>query len=149
VFGVTGGLAGVQEVAQNYSAVSFAAKKLGKLRLLVFGRNADSSEAGLRTGLRHQSVALRVAGVLPEGDVEALLRSSDVLLFVRGSISSRRGSAIAGIACGLPVIAFAGNETAAPITDAGVVLVPSGDKTALGEAFGSCFRRSGIPRKAS
>jgi len=125
----------VQEVAQITSAVRFAAKKLGKLRLLVFGRNADSAEAGLRVGLRDQPVALRVAGVLPEGDVEAILRSSDVLLFVRGSISSRRGSAIAGIACGLPVIAFAGSETAAPITDAGVVLVPGGNKTALGEAL--------------
>ena len=135
VFGVTGGPAGVQEVAQITSAVRFAAKKLGKLRLLVFGRNADSAEADLRASLRDQPVALRVAGVLPEGDVEALLRSSDVLLFVRGSISSRRGSAIAGIACGLPVISFAGNETAAPITDAGVVLVPGGDKTALGEAL--------------
>jgi glycosyltransferase involved in cell wall biosynthesis len=48
---------------------------------------------------------------------------SDVLLFVRGGISSRRGSAIAGIACGLPVIASAGSETAPPITDAGVVFV--------------------------
>jgi hypothetical protein len=134
VFGVTGGPAELQEVAQITTAVRFAAKKLGKLRLLVFGRNADSAEASLRAGLRDQ-VALRVAGVLPEGDVEALLRSSDVLLFVRGSISSRRGSAIAGIACGLPVIAFAGNETAAPITDAGVVLVPGGNETALGEAL--------------
>jgi glycosyltransferase involved in cell wall biosynthesis len=135
VFGVTGGTAGAQEVAQIISAVRGAAKKLGKLRLLVFGRNADAAEAGLRAGLRDQAVALRVAGVLPEGDVEALLRSSDVLLFVRGPISSRRGSAIAGIACGLPVIAFAGNETAAPITDAGVVLVPGGNETALREAL--------------
>jgi len=135
VFGVTGGTAGAQEVAQIISAVRGAAKKLGKLRLLVFGRNADAAEAGLRAGLRDQAVALRVAGVLPEGDVEALLRSSDVLLFVRGPISSRRGSAIAGIACGLPVIAFAGNETAAPITDAGVVLVPGGNEAALGEAL--------------
>jgi len=135
VFGVTGGPAGQREIEQITAAVRFAAKKLGKLRLLVFGRNADSAEASLRASLRDQPVALRVAGVLPEGDVEALLRSSDVLLFVRGSISSRRGSAIAGIACGLPVIAFAGNETAAPITDAGVVLVPGGNKTALGEAL--------------
>jgi glycosyltransferase involved in cell wall biosynthesis len=135
VFGVTGGSAGEQEVAQITTAVRFAAKKLGKLRLLVFGRNADSAEARLRQGLRALPVALRVMGVIPETDVEALLRSSDVLLFVRGSISSRRGSAIAGISCGLPVIAFVGSETAAPITDAGVVLVPSGNKTALGEAL--------------
>jgi glycosyltransferase involved in cell wall biosynthesis len=135
VFGVTGGSAGQQEVTQIIAVVRFAAEKLGKLRLSVFGRHADLAEAGLRKGLRGLPVTLRVAGVLPESDVEALLRSSDVLLFVRGGISTRRGSAIAGIACGLPVIAFAGSETAAPITDAGVVLVPGGNKTALGEAL--------------
>jgi len=135
VFGVTGGSEGRQEVAQITQAMRFATEKLGNLRLLVFGRNADAAEAGLRERLRALPVTLRVVGVLPEGDVEALLRSSDVLLFVRGAISSRRGSAIAGIACGLPVIAFAGSETAAPITDAGVVLVPGGNKTALGEAL--------------
>jgi hypothetical protein len=135
VFGVTGGSEGQQEVAQITAAMRFAAEKLGDLRLLVFGRNADLVEAVLRESLRNLPVTLRVAGVLPEGDVEVLLRSSDVLLFVRGSISSRRGSAIAGIACGLPVIAFAGSETAAPITDAGVVLVPGENKTSLGEAL--------------
>jgi len=135
VFGVTGGVAGQQEVSQITAAVRFATGKLGKLRLLVFGRHADSAEATLRKGLRDLPVGLHVSGVLPENDVERLLRSSDVLLFVRGPISSRRGSAIAGIACGLPVIAFAGNETAAPITDAGVVLVPGENKTALGEAL--------------
>lgn len=135
VFGVTGGAAGQQEVAQITAAVRFAAERLGNLRLLVFGRGADLAESSLRQGLRALPVTLRVAGVLPEGDVEALLRSSDVLLFVRGGISTRRGSAIAGIACGLPVIAFAGSETAAPITDAGVVLVADGNKTALGEAL--------------
>jgi glycosyltransferase involved in cell wall biosynthesis len=135
VFGVTGGSAGQQEVAQIAAAMRFAAEKLGNLRLLVFGRHADMAEASLRLRLQNLPVTLRVAGVLPESDVEALLRSSDVLLFVRGAISTRRGSAIAGIACGLPVIAFAGSETAAPITDAGVVLVPGGNKTALGEAL--------------
>jgi glycosyltransferase involved in cell wall biosynthesis len=135
VFGVTGGVAGQHEVSQITAAVRFAAEKLGKVRLLVFGRNADSAQTSLQRSLRGLPVALHVSGVLPEADVEKLLHSSDVLLFVRGSISSRRGSAIAGIACGLPVIAFAGIETAAPITDAGVVLVPGGNKTALGEAL--------------
>jgi glycosyltransferase involved in cell wall biosynthesis len=135
VFGVTGGSEGRQEVAQITAAMRFAAEKLGNLRLLVFGRQADVAEAALRGNLRDLPVTLRVAGVVPEGDVEEFLRSADVLLFVRGAISSRRGSAIAGIACGLPVIAFAGSETGAPITDAGVVLVPGGNKTALGEAL--------------
>jgi glycosyltransferase involved in cell wall biosynthesis len=135
VFGVTGGASGAVEIAQITGAVRLATEKLGKLRLLVFGRYADSAEDALRKNLRNFPVTLRVAGVLPENDVEVLLRSSDVLLFVRGPISSRRGSAIAGIACGLPVIAFAGSETAAPITDAGVVFVSGEDKNALGGAL--------------
>lgn len=135
VFGVTGGAAGPLEIAQITGAVRYAAEKLGKLRFLVFGRHAESAEAALRKDLRNFPVTLHVAGVLPENDVEVLLRCSDVLLFVRGPISSRRGSAIAGIACGLPVIAFAGSETAAPITDAGVVFVSGEDKNALGGAL--------------
>lgn len=135
VFGVTGGSSGPLEAAQIVAAVRFAATKLGSLRLLVFGRHADLVEAKLRFGLRDLPVTLRVAGVLAERDVEELLRSSDVLLFMRGPISSRRGSAIAGIACGLPVIAVAGGETASPITDAGVVFVPAESKTAAGEAL--------------
>jgi glycosyltransferase involved in cell wall biosynthesis len=135
VFSVTGGAAGPQEAAQITAAVRLAAAKLGKLRLLVFGRHADLVEAKLRSALRDIPVTLRVAGVLSEKDIEELLRSSDVLLFVRGAISSRRGSAIAGIACGLPVVAVAGSETAPPITDAGVVFVPGESKSAAGEAL--------------
>jgi glycosyltransferase involved in cell wall biosynthesis len=73
--------------------------------------------------LRDLPVQLEVSGVISAAEVACKLSSSDVLLFVRGPISSRRGSAIAGIACGLPVVAFAGPETAPPITEAGVVLV--------------------------
>ena len=135
VFGVTGGSSGPLEAARIVAAMRFAATKLGTLRLLVFGRHADLVEANLRSGLRDLPVTLRVAGVLAETDVEELLRSSDVLLFVRGPISSRRGSAVAGIACGLPVIAYAGGETAPPITDAGVVFVAAESKTAAGEAL--------------
>lgn len=66
---------------------------------------------------------LSVEGIVDPDQVVEKLSACDVLLFVRGNISTRRGSAIAGIACGLPVIAYSGPETAAPITDAGVVFV--------------------------
>ena len=49
--------------------------------------------------------------------------------------SCERGSAIAGIACGLPVIGYAGPETAPPVTDAGVVLIAPEKKADLGEAL--------------
>ena len=55
--------------------------------------------------------------------------------FVRGHISSRRGSAIAAIACGIPIVAYTGPETDVPITDAGVVLVTPEHTDQLGSAL--------------
>jgi glycosyltransferase involved in cell wall biosynthesis len=112
-----------------------AAICIPKLRLVAFGRHADDNEYFLCEGLRDVAVDVQVSGVLPSEEVARRLSSSDVLLFVRGHISSRRGSAIAGIACGLPVIAYGGPETAAPITEAGVVLVSPNEKDGLGEAL--------------
>ena len=63
------------------------------------------------------------------------MRLADACLFVRGAISTRRGSAIAGIACGRPVIAYRGQETAPPITEAGVVLIERGKPKDLGDAL--------------
>jgi len=116
-------------------AVSFAAARGCPVRLHAFGRGARECEAELRKALKDVAVELRVEGVLPAEQVVSALSSSDVMLFVRAPISSRRGSAIAGIACGLPMIAYSGNETASPITDAGVVLVSPGNSANLGEAL--------------
>jgi len=60
------------------------------------------------------------------------------MLFARGPISSRRGSAIAGIACGLPVIAEEGSELAPPMNEAGVILVP---EESVPEGFGVALAR--------
>jgi glycosyltransferase involved in cell wall biosynthesis len=70
-------------------------------------------------------------GLLSPDQVSQTLSRADVLLFVRGQISSRRGSAIAGIVCGLPVVCYAGSETAWPITEAGILAVPLRDREAL------------------
>jgi glycosyltransferase involved in cell wall biosynthesis len=135
VFGITGGDAGVEETSRIIEAVRFAAKQVGKLRLVVLGRNSESAETSLRRALRDVPVEISVLGVLSAEEVARVLSASHVLLFVRGPISSRRGSAIAAIACGLPVIAYAGSETAPPVTDAGVVLIARENKAQLGEAL--------------
>ncbi len=135
VFSVTGGEAGVAETRAIIAAVRNAAQEIGKLRLSVFGRNADSAETTLRESLQDLPVEISAEGLLEETQLVERLSASDVLLFVRGPISSRRSSAIAGIACGLPVIAFAGPETAAPITDAGVILVSQGNQDELNAAL--------------
>jgi len=123
VFSITGGESGERETQIILDAVRHAVQKLGKLRLSIFGRHAELRETELREELRNLPVELLVEGVIDPAQVIQKLSVCDVLLFVRGHISSRRSSAIAGIACGLPVVAYSGPETAAPITDAGVVLV--------------------------
>ena len=123
VFSITGGDAGARETQSIIASVRYAAQKLGKLRLSVFGRHAELRESELRVGLRDLPVELLVEGIVEPARVVQKLSACDVLLFVRGIISSRRGSAIAAIACGLPVIAYSGSETTSPITEAGVVLV--------------------------
>lgn len=124
VFSITGGESGARETREIIAAARFAAESLGALRLRAFGRHAEIREAALRDGLAGTPVELSVEGVLEESQVVEKLCSCDVLLFVRGVISSRRSSAIAGIACGLPVIAYSGQETAPPVTEAGVALIP-------------------------
>lgn len=127
VFGITGGEAGRRESARIVDAVRFACRAIGKLELRAFGRHADECEALLREGLREVAVDVHVKGVLPAEQIVSELYSASVMLFMRGAISTRRGSAIAGIACGLPVIAERGAETSGPVEEAGIVLV-SGEK---------------------
>jgi glycosyltransferase involved in cell wall biosynthesis len=123
VFGITGGAPGDRETRDIIAAVRHACQQLGNLRLLVFGRHAELRAQALKEGLRDVPVELHVEGVIEDQALLNRFAQSDVLLFVRGTISSRRGSAIAGIACGMPVIALQGSETSSPITDAGVLLL--------------------------
>lgn len=122
VYGVTGGESGQAEIRHIAESVRFAAEQLRNLRLVVVGRNSEAAEKDFRTALQGAAVDIRVLGVLPSAEIANVLSKADVLFFVRGEISTRRGSAIAGIACGLPVVAFAGAETAPPITEAGLAL---------------------------
>jgi len=135
VYGVTGGKHLRREVADIVLAVNRVASRVSGLRLVVFGRGADDARAPLETAVDHTRVTLEVRGLLSSQEVARRLEAADVLLFVREDISTRRGSAVAGIVCGLPVVAYAGPETAAPITDAGVLLVPLGDREALAQAL--------------
>jgi glycosyltransferase involved in cell wall biosynthesis len=142
VFSITGGIPGDRETRAIVAAVGQCSQKLGKLRLLVFGRCAEVRESALRNAFRDIPVELQVEGVIEGHELLDRFRESDVLLFVRGAISSRRGSAIAGIACGLPVVALEGRETASPITEAGVMLLPEeGDETDLQMQMGNALVR--------
>ena len=118
VFCFTGGVHAQHEAEDIAHAVVSASRQVGPVRLVVLGRNAGLAEAPLRQALRGTGVDLEIHGVMPAEAVERRLRQTDVLLFVRGGISSRRGSAIAGIVCGLPLVSYSWRETAPPVTDA-------------------------------
>ena len=135
VFGITGGASTQREIEEIVEAVRFAAARVKDLRLVVLGRNSRESETELRKRMTGIPVEVEVLGVLSSDAIMRSLSSCDVLLFVRGHISSGRGSAIAGIACGLPVIASEGPQTAAPITEAGVAFYSREKKGDLGEVL--------------
>jgi glycosyltransferase involved in cell wall biosynthesis len=135
VFGITGGEGGIWEIASISEALQIAAERLGKLRLVVMGRHSDTAEKALRNLMDKSPIEVSALGLLPAEEIVRQLACCDVLLFVRGGISSRRGSAIAGIACGLPVVALDGPETGSPITEAGVVFADPKRQCGLGEAL--------------
>ena len=135
VFGITGGEGGIWEIASISEALQIVAERLGKLRLVVMGRHSDTAEKALRNLMDKSPIEVSALGVLPAEEIVQHMAGCDVLLFVRGGISSRRGSAIAGIACGLPVVALDGPETASPITEAGVVFADPKRQRGLGEAL--------------
>ena len=135
VFSVSPDSVGRGEAELVALAVRNAAQKIGSLRLVVVGRNSDEAGRQVQQRLTGAVVQVAVHGLLAGDEIVQVLGSCDAMLFTRGQISSRRGSAIAGIACGLPVIAPEGSETAAPITEAGVVLLPAGAREEFGPAL--------------
>jgi glycosyltransferase involved in cell wall biosynthesis len=135
VYGITGGDRTLIEVADIAIALTRASQAAGPIRLLLFGRGSRETEPTLRSELAGLDVEIESLGLLSPVEVNQALASADVLLFVRGQISSRRGSAIAGIASGLPIVCYSGPETAWPITEAGILAVPLGDREALSGAL--------------
>jgi glycosyltransferase involved in cell wall biosynthesis len=81
------------------------------------------------------SIDLELYGIISAEKITHLISDADIYLFIRGGISSQRTTAIAGIACGRPIVAYAGSHTGYPLTEAGLVTVPDGDCEALAQAM--------------
>jgi glycosyltransferase involved in cell wall biosynthesis len=135
VFGLTGGKWIAPEVQDIAHAMRYARNNHPHLRLMVLGRNSAEAEDSLRRALEGVDVTITVLGLLPAREITQNLSNSDVLLFVRGPITATRGTAIAAIACGLPIVAFDGPDTCFPITEAGLCLAPYHDREALAAAL--------------
>jgi glycosyltransferase involved in cell wall biosynthesis len=114
VFSITGGEACARETQDISHAVRSVNAQLGPVRLEVFGRGAEYAQELLEETLGVPGIELHVRGVIPADEITRTLAAAHVLLFVRGVINSHRGTAIAGISCGLPVVAYgkAGDDPA-------------------------------------
>jgi glycosyltransferase involved in cell wall biosynthesis len=131
VFGVTGTPEMAREVEQIAFVMREASKKLGKMRLVAVGRGSIEAKELLDWALEGSSIEVVVRGVLPAEDVAREFQSADVMLFLRGAITPQRGSAIAGIACGLPIVGYRNGEIGDAFKEAGIEWSPWRDRESL------------------
>lgn len=121
VFGVADSPeAAAREVNDISTVMLQVGKALGRLRLVVTGRGALEASELLTKAFHGRDIDLIVRGVLPAEEIADEFESAGALLFVRGPITTRRGSAMAGIACGIPIVGYRGQEVSSTLEVAGV-----------------------------
>lgn len=134
VFGVTGG----GNVGNEVSEITFVAKAVAEhvpgVRLLTLGRGSAESESKFRQELKESPIDFRALGILPSEEVGRVLSNSDVSLFVRGPLTGQKSSAIASIACGVPLVAYANQFMPEVFAHSGVITASCGDYEALAAA---------------
>jgi glycosyltransferase involved in cell wall biosynthesis len=133
-----------QEVSAITHVATAATAFFRKVRLVTLGRGSSESERLFRQALAGSAVDFSALGTLPADRVAMVLGTCDISLFVRGQISTQRGSAIASIACALPLVAYAEGSLPGPLAEAGVVGVPCGDQEALAEAAVKVLSNDGL-----
>lgn len=131
IFGVTGMPQTDREVDEIASVMKGTSRAIANLRLVVVGRGASEAREKLERALEGANMSLVVRGILPAEEITREFESADALLFIRGAITPQRGSAIAGIACGLPIVGYRKGNVSEPLRDAGVEWSPWGDRDSL------------------
>jgi glycosyltransferase involved in cell wall biosynthesis len=116
-------------------AVRFAVSKGLHLRIIFIGKGCTEAKEQIDRAFNGIPVEVLNLGLQSATEVSRTLAESDVMLCVRGKLYPRRGSAIAGIACGVPIVGYEGEAEETPLADTGLQLVPYGDKQALGAAL--------------
>jgi glycosyltransferase involved in cell wall biosynthesis len=124
-----------KELEEIARALLIASKDVPKLRLTLLGKGTTEAKDQIDQLFAGTSVEVLNMGIRSAEEVSEILAKSDAMLCVRGQLFPRRGSALAGIACGVPIIAYAGPAQRTPIAEAGVQFVHHGEPDALGAAL--------------
>ncbi|MBZ5696713.1 MAG: glycosyltransferase [Acidobacteriia bacterium] len=124
-----------REIGDIASAMRSAAANGSKLGVVFLGRGTAAAQPDIDRAFDGVPVQVSNLGLQSADEVSRTLSGSDAMLCVRGKLYPRRGSALAGIACGLPIVGYAGAAERTPLAEAGVELVPYRDREALGAAL--------------
>jgi glycosyltransferase involved in cell wall biosynthesis len=123
------------ELGDISRAVLSAVANGSKVRVVFLGRGTDEAREEIARFFSDVPVEVSMLGILGDDEVSETLARSDAMLCVRDEITPRRGSVIAGIACGLPIVGYAGAAEGTPLEEAGIEFVPFRDREALGRAL--------------
>jgi glycosyltransferase involved in cell wall biosynthesis len=127
------------EVGDICSALRVASMNGTKLRVVFVGRETAEAQPEIVRALDGVAIEIHNLGLRGADEVARTLAAADAMLCVRGRLYPRRGSALAGIACGLPIVGYDGAAAGTPLAEAGLALVPYRDSAALGAALSRVF----------
>jgi glycosyltransferase involved in cell wall biosynthesis len=134
VYCISGGNYRQREAKEILFVVDKAKARVPELQLEFFGRGTEEAASLLEEPLRKLAVKYRLRDVLPAEEITRTLKSLDAFLCVRGEMSPNRGSALAAIACGIPIIAFGKPGRHSELDAAGIEFAPWGSLNSLADA---------------
>lgn len=124
-----------RELDDILSAARAAMAEGAKFKIVFLGRGTAEAREKIQTLFQGSAIDISILGLMSAAEISDTLAKCSAMLCVRGPLYPRRGSAIAGIACGLPVLGYAGGSEGTPLEEAGLVLVPFRNTTTLGSAL--------------
>lgn len=128
--------------------------RLSAVRILLCGRNSDRFAAEFLRQNRDAGKRISATGEAPAEELSTLLSACDVLLQpYDDGISTRRGSAMAALALGIPIVSNMGHLSEPEWVDSGAVqLAPGTEPDEIAEAVLDLardrFRRSTMSARA-
>jgi glycosyltransferase involved in cell wall biosynthesis len=135
VFCVSESPYGEREINDVAAATRDVIQRGIKLRVTFVGRGTAEAKNTIDSEFAGTGIEVCNRGLCQAYEVTRIFTESDAMIAVRGKLYLRRGSALAALACGLPMVAYAGAAEEAIIKEAGISLVPFGDRAALGSAL--------------
>ncbi|HVB57586.1 MAG TPA: glycosyltransferase family 4 protein [Candidatus Acidoferrales bacterium] len=123
------------EIEDLAYAVRYVQSRDVPVRLVVLGKGSVEARTEIERALADSGVNVSAHGMLPAEQIAETLSGASALLCVYGQVSQTRGSVLAGVACGLPIVGYSGIVTGTLLQEAGVELVPYRDREALGAAL--------------